>query len=124
MQPWMIGCRKKLATRRGTQLLKSYPNHYYAMIIKKLLYWLVAGSRGGENRARILMLVRDKPMNVKQIADRLGLDYKTVQHHLEVLNKHLLLDSIGEGYGMAYTISPEMEAVADEIPKIFKSIKK
>ncbi len=94
------------------------------MIIRKLLYWLIAGSRGGENRARILMLVRDKPMNAKRIADTLGLDYKTVQHHIEVLNKHTLLDSIGEGYGKAYTISPEMEAVADEIPKIFRNRKK
>jgi len=70
------------------------------------------------------MLVRDTPMNTKQIADRLALDYKTVQHHLDVLKKHMLLDSIGEGYGKAYTISPEMEAIVNEVPKIFKNRKK
>ncbi len=94
------------------------------MIVKKLLYWLVAGSRGGENRGRMLMLLKDRPMNAKQIADALDLDYKTVQHHLDVLKKNTLIDNIGEGYGKAYTISPEMEAVADELPKIFKNRKK
>ncbi len=93
-------------------------------MLKKLLYWLVAGSRGGENRARILMLVRDRPRNAKQIADSLELDYKTVQHHLDVLTKHELLAIIGEGYGKAYTLSPEMEVMADELGKLLKSGKK
>ncbi|MFH1095446.1 MAG: winged helix-turn-helix domain-containing protein [Candidatus Micrarchaeota archaeon] len=93
------------------------------MTLKKLLYWLVAGSRGGPNRARLLMLLSDRPANAKQISDSLKLDYKTVQHHVELLLKHGLLDAIGEGYGKAYTLSPEMEGMMDEIRKLVKNRK-
>ncbi len=95
-----------------------------ATVAKKLLYWLVVGSRGGANRARILMLLKERPMNTQQISDALALDYKTVQHHLDLLKKNTLLDNVGEGYGKGYTLSPDMEAMADELPKLFKIRKK
>ncbi len=55
------------------------------MITKRLLWWLIAGTRGGVNRARIILALHDLPSNANQLAEHLGLDYKTIRHHLDVL---------------------------------------
>ncbi|MGQ4833749.1 MAG: winged helix-turn-helix domain-containing protein [Candidatus Asgardarchaeia archaeon] len=45
----------------------------------------MAGTSGGWNRARIIMLLKDKPMNAHQIAKTLDIDYTTARHHLKIL---------------------------------------
>jgi DNA-binding transcriptional ArsR family regulator len=77
---------------------------------KRLLWWMLAGSSGGANRGRIILLLRLRPYNAHQIALELGLDYKTVRHHLDVLLENSLVISRGEGYGKMYFLSPELEA--------------
>ncbi|MGI0024931.1 MAG: ArsR family transcriptional regulator, partial [Nitrososphaera sp.] len=47
---------------------------------KRLLWFLFAGSRGGDNRIRIIDLLKDQPYNINQLAEALGVDYKAVQH--------------------------------------------
>lgn len=58
---------------------------------KNLLFYVFAGSRGGENRIRIISVLQNSPRNTNQLANDLGLDYRTVQHHLEVLEKNNLV---------------------------------
>ena len=41
---------------------------------KRLLWFLFAGSRGGENRIRIIDLLKDRPYNMNQLAEVLGID--------------------------------------------------
>jgi DNA-binding transcriptional ArsR family regulator len=77
---------------------------------KRLLWWMLAGSSGGLNRGRIILLLRQRPYNAHQIAKELGLDYKTVRHHLDVLSENSLVIWRGEGYGKMYFLSPELEA--------------
>ena len=77
---------------------------------KRLLWWMLAGSSGGLNRGRILLLLRQRPYNAHQIAVELGLDYKTVRHHIDVLVENSLLTSRGDGYGKMYFLSPQLEA--------------
>ena len=55
------------------------------MPMKKILWWLIAGTKGGINRARILSLLNERPYNAHQLAEKLDLDYKTVRHHIKVL---------------------------------------
>ncbi|MDD5502250.1 MAG: winged helix-turn-helix domain-containing protein [Candidatus Thermoplasmatota archaeon] len=76
---------------------------------KRLLWWILAGSAGGLNRARILRLLKNYPSNYNQIAKTLGLDYKTVRHHMDVLSQNKLVNSQGEGYGKVFFISPDLE---------------
>lgn len=73
--------------------------------IRILVKWLIEGSRGGPTRARILLLLAERPQNPNQISRALKLNYRTVIHHLEVLERHGLVERIGEGYGVPYTIS-------------------
>ncbi|HOQ18614.1 MULTISPECIES: winged helix-turn-helix domain-containing protein [Methanothermobacter] len=77
--------------------------------MKRLLWWLLAGTRGGHNRGRIIRMLHERPYNNNQLAEALGLDYKTVQHHLRVLEKNKIIVSSGERYGKMYFLSDVME---------------
>jgi DNA-binding transcriptional ArsR family regulator len=74
-----------------------------------LLGWLIAGTRGGLTRAKIVEALKETPRNANQLATLLGMDYRTIRHHLEVLEKNRLITSAGEGYGTTYFLSPAME---------------
>jgi len=48
------------------------------------------------------------------------MDYRTIRHHLNVLQKNKIITSVGEGYGMTYFLSQMMEenlTVFEEIVK-------
>lgn len=77
---------------------------------KRLLWFLFAGSRGGENRIRIIDLIKERPQNMNQLADAMGVDYKAVQHHILVLEKNNMVTKTGEKYGVLYFISNYLEA--------------
>ncbi|MEM3705885.1 MAG: winged helix-turn-helix domain-containing protein [Candidatus Bathyarchaeia archaeon] len=88
--------------------------------LKYLLGWLIAGTRGGLTRAKIIIALKETPQNANQLATNLKLDYRTIRHHLEVLEKNKLIVSAGEGYGTTYFLSPIMEenyALFEEILK-------
>jgi len=71
----------------------------------RLLFWLLEGTKGGPTRIQILSLLAKKPMNMRQLALAANLDYKTVEHHVRLLEKNLIIDCIGSGYGKAYFVS-------------------
>lgn len=77
---------------------------------KRLLWYLFAGSRGGENRIRIIDLLKEEPRNTNQLAEALGIDYKAVQHHIGVLEKSNMVTKTGEKYGVLYFISNYLDA--------------
>jgi DNA-binding transcriptional ArsR family regulator len=98
--------------------------------LKHLLQWLVIGTRGGANRAQIIVAIRQEPRNANQLASLLGVDYRTVRHHLDVLEKNGLVTSMGEQYGKMYFLSSELEdnfrvfeEIWNEIGKKLKSEK-
>lgn len=80
-----------------------------ARSFKHLLQWLIAGSRGGANRARIIRALREEPRNANQLTGVLDVDYRTIRHHLDVLEKNGIITSMGERYGLMYFLSSEME---------------
>lgn len=73
--------------------------------MKRLLYWLLEGTKGGPTRIQLLSILLRKPMNLNQLAREAGLDYKTVEHHVQMLSKNSILDSEGGGYGKVYFVS-------------------
>ncbi len=76
---------------------------------RRLLWFLFAGSRGGENRIRIIDLLKEQPYNTNQLAEKMGLDYKAVQYHMTVLEKNNMVTKAGEKYGVLYFISNYLE---------------
>jgi predicted transcriptional regulator len=69
---------------------------------KRLFWWILVGTSGGLNRARIINEIIKKPRNANELANILKLDYKTTRHHLDMLEKNRFITSIGSKYGMAY----------------------
>ncbi|MFB6076121.1 MAG: ArsR/SmtB family transcription factor [Candidatus Aenigmatarchaeota archaeon] len=86
--------------------------------MRKIIWWLIAGTRGGKNRLRIIDTLKEEPMNANQLAEELNLDYKTIQHHLKLLKENNIITTVGEGYGQNYFLSDKMKDnmnVLDEI---------
>ena len=95
--------------------------------VKRLLWWLLAGSVGGFNRGRMLESLFEQPKNANELSKTLKLDYKTIRHHLEVLEKNNLVMYTGTGYGKMFFPSDLIEnnkVIFDEIwSKIGKKLK-
>ncbi|MCK5217618.1 MAG: winged helix-turn-helix transcriptional regulator [Methanosarcinales archaeon] len=77
--------------------------------MKRILWWLIAGTKGGVNRARIINILNERPYNANQLSEVADLDYKTVRHHLKVLSENNIIVSTGNGYGAMYFLSSAME---------------
>ena len=92
--------------------------------LKHLLQWLIAGTRGGVNRAQILKAIREEPRNANQLGSLLGVDYRTVRHHLDVLEKNGLLTSMGDRYGKMYFLSNELDENFEVFEEIWNEIGK
>jgi predicted transcriptional regulator len=92
---------------------------------KRLLWFLFAGSHGGENRIRIINLLKQRPYNINQLADALRLDYKAVQHHIGVLEKkNNMVTKTGEKYAVLYFISNYLEANIEAFNEVQTTIEK
>lgn len=77
--------------------------------MEKALWYLLAGTRGGPNRVRLIRAIEDRPRNANQLAEYVGLDYNTVRHHLDMLLEHDVLERSGEEYGALYFLTDRFE---------------
>lgn len=90
------------------------------VFMKKVLWWLIGGTRGGKNRLRIIKTLKNKPMNANQLSNNLNLDYKTIRHHLETLEENNVIMTMGKDYGKTYFLTDEMENNFDTLKEIIK----
>jgi len=90
---------------------------------KRLLWYVLAGSRGGPNRGLIINLLRSEPKNVNQLAEALDVHYRVAEHHIRVLEKNHLVSPSGERYGRLYFLSQEMEAHLNVFDEVWNKIK-
>jgi DNA-binding transcriptional ArsR family regulator len=90
--------------------------------LKDTLWWVLAGTRGGRRRANIILTLKERPMNARQLQKVIGLDYKTIRYHLDLLTDNDLLTTIGNRYGLLYTISPTLDSEFDLFEDIWWKI--
>jgi DNA-binding transcriptional ArsR family regulator len=90
--------------------------------LRRVLWHLLGGTRGGPLRIRILLLLRDRPYNTNQVASLLAIDYKTAQHHLRVLTENRLVSPTGDGYGAVYLFTKDMEDSLGEFDRIVAKV--
>lgn len=90
--------------------------------VRRVIWWVFTGTRGGTNRARIVIALKEQPMNANQLPQRMGMDYKTIRHHLRVLMKNHLIVQSGEAYAAMYFLSPELVENYDEFLGIWERI--
>ena len=85
---------------------------------KRLTFWLLEGTKGGPTRIRLLLLLKARPMNMHQLSKSANMDYKTVEHHISLLEKNGLVECIGDGYGRVYFISESMLSQKDILESV------
>ncbi len=86
----------------------------------RILWYIFATTRGGPTRIRIMDLLIERPYNMHQLSRELGMDYKTVQHHVRMLEENRILTPEERKYGSIYFPSAMFDGVKD----IFLEIKK
>ena len=87
-----------------------------------VLWYLLASSRGGATRARIVRALEERPRNANRLAEHLDLDYTTVRHHLDVLIENNVVERAGDGYGDAYLLSDLAEANWETVREILDTV--
>jgi DNA-binding transcriptional ArsR family regulator len=91
--------------------------------MRKILWWLIAGSTGGPNRAKIIMELNNRPSNANQLSENLNLNYKTVRHHLKVLEENKVITSSGKKYGEMFFLSDKMMVSYEDFNDIWEQMK-
>lgn len=74
----------------------------YAM---KLFIKVFTGMSGRYTRLKIIKILIEEPSNINQISQKLGMEYKGIQHNMKILHKNNLVDTFGEKYGKMYFVS-------------------
>jgi PAS domain S-box-containing protein len=96
----------------------------YRQFEKKLTF-LLYGMKGGQNRINIINALQERPYNMNQLSNKLGLNYRTIKHHIDILLKEELLTTAKKGkYGNVFFISPDLEANWNIFEKILNKINK
>ncbi|WP_048190237.1 winged helix-turn-helix domain-containing protein [Methanobacterium sp. SMA-27] len=88
--------------------------------MESLLWWLFKGSKGEFNRVRIMDLLKTESYNAYNLSEILELNYKTVRHHLKLLEEHnIIATHVDNKYGAVYFLTEDMK---DHI-ELFEEIK-
>jgi len=83
---------------------------------RSLMWYLLFGTRGGPNRRRLLDALVRSPANAHQLADTLHLDYRTVRHHLKLLERSGAVSRpVGDAYAAPYEICASTTAYLESL---------
>jgi len=91
--------------------------------IESRLWWILTGTKGGRTRARIIINIKERPMNANQLADLMRFDYKTIRYHLNLLLENGFLVTVGKKYGTMYFLSPQLESNYKVFLEIWEKIR-
>lgn len=90
--------------------------------MEKALWYLLVGTRGGENRARIIRALSERPRNANQLSKCLNVDYNTVRHHLDMLLEHDVVETGGGDYGKLYFLTDRFEHHRERFEEITEHV--
>jgi len=114
---------RKIPFLRTTAREDSKASLYGEKYLKRLLWYLFAGTRGGPSRAEIIKAIQNRPSNANQLAQILRVDYKTIQHHVRVLEENGLIVPSDRGtYGAVLFLTPKMEEALPILDEIWSRI--
>ena len=88
---------------------------------RSLMWYLLRGTRGGPNRLRILGALERAPANAHQLSVSLGLDYRTIRHHLQLLERNgAVARPVGDAYAAPYELSPYLAEHLGELQELLR----
>ncbi|MGD0250726.1 MAG: winged helix-turn-helix domain-containing protein [Thermoplasmata archaeon] len=89
---------------------------------RSLMWYLLRGTRGGPNRLRILEELSQSPANAHQLSSTLNLDYRTVRHHLRLLEQNgAVARPVGDAYAAPYELSPYLAEHFQDVREVLQS---
>jgi predicted transcriptional regulator len=115
--------RLKLPSFMSVTPVKGQPQSSSTVLdpsFRRIMVYLFIGSRGGQNRVRIVESLKGEPSNSNQLSEKLGLDYKTIQHHLKLLEQNgVIVPSAKGSYGAVFFLTPYFERYFDSVREIW-----
>jgi DNA-binding transcriptional ArsR family regulator len=87
-----------------------------------VLWYVLASSRGGPTRVRIVRALDERPRNANQLAEALDYDYTTIRHHLDVLMDNSVVRRAGDDYGAAYLFTEQAKANWETVEEILDTV--
>jgi len=90
--------------------------HHY-----ELFSSVFTGMRGKYTRMRIICAITENPMNTLNLSEKLGLDYKTIKHNIDILEKNNLIMRRGTGYSDMFFPT---DLITANLPTLYAVIRK
>lgn len=87
-----------------------------------VLWNLLASSRGGQTRTRLIQELDERPRNPNQLAEELDMDYTTVRHHLEIFEKNNIVEKSDDEYGAPYLLTDQVRRHWDTVEEIVATV--
>ena len=87
-----------------------------------VLWYVLASSRGGPTRVRIVRALDERPRNANQLAEALDYDYTTIRHHLDVLMDNSVVRRAGDDYGAAYLFTEQAKANWETVEEVLDTV--
>ncbi|ELY61666.1 ArsR/SmtB family transcription factor [Natronococcus jeotgali] len=87
-----------------------------------VLWYLLASSRGGPTRVRIVRALNERPQNANQLATELEMDYTTIRHHLDILLDNNVVRTAGGDYGTMYLFTDQVTSNWDTVEEILETV--
>ncbi|NHN40190.1 winged helix-turn-helix transcriptional regulator [Halorubellus sp. JP-L1] len=75
-----------------------------------VLWYVLASSRGGPTRVRIVQALDERPQNANQLAEELDMDYTTIRHHLDVLMENNVVRRTDDDYAAVYLFTDQAKS--------------
>ncbi len=101
------------------KIFKDLPNFEDIKVdkhMKELFSSVFTGMGGRYTRLRIICAITENPLNKLELSKKLNLDYKTIKHNIEVLEKNSLIVREGTGYGDMFFPS---EIIPSNLPPLY-----
>ena len=87
-----------------------------------VLWYVLASSRGGPTRVRLVRAIDERPRNANQLATELDMDYTTIRHHLDVLMENKVVRRSGEEYAAVYLFTDQVRTHWDTVEEILETV--
>lgn len=72
---------------------------------------------------KVVELLLERPFNMNQLSKKLGMDYKTIQHHIKMLVENKIIVAEEKKYGSIYFPSGMFEEVKETFEEIRKKMR-
>jgi len=89
--------------------------------MQELFSSVFTGMGGRYTRLRIICAITENPINAQELSKKLSLDYKTIIHSIDVLEKNNLIIREGAGYGDVFFPS---DIISSNLPTLYAVIRK